>query len=74
MELKDFIKTSITEVCRAIEEANNELKDSDALINPAKVQINSEGSQVYGRESTKTIHEFQRVVQKIDFDVVVYAQ
>jgi len=74
MELKEFIKTSITEVCRAIEEANDELKDSDALINPGKVQINSEGSQAYGRESAKLMHESRRVVQKIDFDVAVYAQ
>jgi hypothetical protein len=74
MELKDFIKSSLVEICQAIEEANTELKDSDAIINPGCIQINSEGSQAYGRQSNKAIHEERKPVQKIDFDVAVYAQ
>ncbi len=74
MELKDFIKTSLTEICLAIDEANNELRDSEAVINPSSIQINSEDSQAYGRQSTKAIHEERKVVQKIDFNVAVYAQ
>jgi hypothetical protein len=74
MELKDFIKSSLIEICQAIEEANKELEDSEAIINPGCIQINSEGSQAYGRQSNKAIHEERKLVQKIDFDVAVYAQ
>ena len=74
MELKDFIKTSLTEICRAIEEANKELADSEAIINPGCIQINSDESQAYGRQSNKAVHEERKVVQKVDFDVAVYAQ
>jgi len=74
MELKEFIKSSLTEICRAIEEANKDLSDSEAVINPGCIQINSEGSQAYGRQSNKAIHEDNKVVQKVDFDVAVYAQ
>ncbi|WP_077753600.1 hypothetical protein [Shewanella psychrophila] len=74
MELKDFIKTSITEICFAIEEANKELADSEAIVNPGSIQVNSEESQAYGRQSTKAVHEERKLVQKIDFDIAVQAQ
>ena len=74
MELKDFITESLVQINLAIEESNEKLKDSTAIINPGKIQINSEESQAYGRESSKIIHQDKRVVQKVDFDVAVYAQ
>jgi hypothetical protein len=44
------------------------------VINPSGVQINSENSQAYGRETYKDDLKKFRVVHKIDFDVAVYAQ
>jgi len=74
MELKDFIKESLVQINLAIEESNEELKDSTAVVNPSGIQINSESSQAYGRESDKEIHQNTKVVHKVDFDVSVYAQ
>jgi hypothetical protein len=74
VELKDFIKESLVQINQAIEESNEALKDSDAIINPGCIQINSENSQAYGRQSYKAEHDELRVVQKVDFDVAVYAQ
>jgi ribosome-associated protein YbcJ (S4-like RNA binding protein) len=74
MELKEFIKESLVQINQAIEESNEELKDSEAIINPKGVQINSENSQAYGRQSYKSDHHDYKVVQKIDFDVAVYAE
>lgn len=74
MELKDFIKESLVQINKAIIESNNELKETTALINPSGVQINSENSQAYGRQSYKDDFKKFKVVHKIDFDVAVYAQ
>jgi hypothetical protein len=74
MELKEFIKESLIQISKAIEESNEELKDTDAAINPGCIQINSENSQAYGRQSYKAEHDELKVVHKIDFDVAVYAQ
>ncbi|MEJ1402550.1 MAG: hypothetical protein RPU61_03405 [Candidatus Sedimenticola sp. (ex Thyasira tokunagai)] len=74
MELKEFIKQSLVQINQAIEESNEELKNSAAVINPGCIQINSENSQAYGRQSSKAIHEDNKVVHKVGFDVAVYAQ
>lgn len=71
MQLKDFIKASLTEICLAIEEANDELKGSNAVINPKGVRVNSENSKSYGREDDAEKFEKNRVVHKVDFDVAV---
>ncbi len=74
MELKDFIKESLVQINLAIEESNEALKGSTAVINPGSVVINSENSQAYGRESMELRHKDAKVVQRVDFDVAVYAQ
>jgi hypothetical protein len=74
MELKDFIKASLVDINKAISESNKSLEGTDAIINPKGVQINTENSQAYGRQTYKEkLHEF-KAVHKIDFDVAVYAQ
>ena len=73
MELKDFIKVSLTEICKAIEEANEELASSSAVINPKGVRVNSENSKSYGREDEAEKFDKNRVVHKVDFDVAVNA-
>lgn len=71
MELKEFIKESLVQINLAIDESNEALKDSEAIINPAGVQINSDSSQAYGRQSPDTRHHENKVVHKVDFDVAV---
>ncbi|WP_415904026.1 hypothetical protein ACMXYW_10575 [Neptuniibacter sp. QD48_55] len=73
MDLKDFIKQSIVQVTEAIVESNAELKGTGAVVNPGKIQVNSDSSQAYGRESSKLVHD-SRVVHKLDFDVAVVAE
>ena len=74
MELKEFIKASLVDINKAISESNVELTGTGAIINPKGVQINSDNSQAYGRQSYKDdLHKF-KAVQKIEFDVAVYAQ
>ena len=73
MEIREFIKTSMVDICGAIEDSNAELKEqgSGAVVNPGAIVINSDSSQAYGRESSKVYHVDKRVVQKIDFDIAV---
>ncbi|MDQ7016543.1 MAG: hypothetical protein Q9N68_09235 [Gammaproteobacteria bacterium] len=71
MELKDFIRESFVQISKGIEEANDELKDTSALINPDNVYVNAENRQNYGRLSQNK--EYNRVVEVIEFDVAVTA-
>lgn len=73
MDLKEFIKQSVIQVTEAIMESNEELNDKGAIVNPGKIQVNSDSSQAYGRESSKIVHQ-SRIVQKLDFDVAVVVQ
>lgn len=73
MELKEFIKKSIVQVTEAIIESNDELREKDAVVNPGKIQVNSEESQAYGRASQLAKHH-TRIVQKLDFDIAVTVQ
>jgi hypothetical protein len=76
MELKEFIKASLVQINEAIQESNDQLRDLKicGIVNPVGVQINSENSQVYGRQSNRQEHLDRKVVHKIDFDVAVHAQ
>jgi hypothetical protein len=40
MELKDFIKNTISSISLAISESQEELKDKDVIINPEKIEHN----------------------------------
>ena len=75
MDLKDFVKTSIVQIAEGIEEANNALSESTAMVNPMNVLANSESAQAYGR--TRTPSETKpgsRIVEKVEFDVSVVAE
>ena len=76
MELKEFIKLSLLEICGAIKESNEELKKEqiNATVNPFGVQVNSQNSQAYARYSANPEHADLRVVHKVDFDVSVVSQ
>ena len=75
MDLKDFVKESLVQISRGIEEANEELKDTGALINPLQITTHSEGAQSYGRTGQpRSAHENSRIVEKVEFDVAVLAE
>tara|TARA_R110001606_G_scaffold396782_1_gene571574 strand:+ start:1335 stop:1691 length:357 start_codon:yes stop_codon:yes gene_type:complete len=71
MELKDFIRETFVQISKGIEEANQELKDSSAIINPNNVYVNSDARQNYGRlDESKN---YDRIVESVTFDVAVSA-
>lgn len=77
MELKDFIKESVVQIAQAIDEANEALSSTGAMVNPLNIKANSESAKAYGRTSMKNIVSGQvgsRVVEKIEFDVAVSAE
>ncbi|GJH39838.1 hypothetical protein RCZ04_03880 [Capnocytophaga sp. HP1101] len=61
LSLSEFVKNAIIEVSKGIDDAIEELKDSDVLVNPTlhmgKVHIDKKG--------------YERQVQSIDFDLIV---
>jgi hypothetical protein len=71
MNLKEFIKETITEISNAITECNTELSDAGAIINPRHVHCSSTSDKVYGYLAEKK--EKLRPVHVIHFDVAVTA-
>lgn len=74
MELKDFVKETIVQIAKGIEEASTELSDSDVMVNPIYVTMHSENAQSYGRTTTHTDADEEahsRVIQKLEFDIAV---
>lgn len=75
MDLKDFVKESLVQISKGIVEANLELQEVGAIINPLHVIVNSDNSQAYGRTGTsQSYHKNSRVVEKVEFDVAVVAE
>jgi hypothetical protein len=77
MDLKDFVKESIVQIAKGIEEANSELSESQAMVNPLYIRANSENAQVYGRTMQRDdgyAEPDSKVVEKVSFDVAVVAE
>jgi hypothetical protein len=78
MELKDFVKESLVQISKGVEEANVELSESDAMVNPLHVAMHSENAQSYGRTKKRDPGNLNepdsRVIQKVDFDVAVVVE
>ena len=77
MDLKDFVKESIVQIAKGIEEANAELLEADAMVNPIYVTMHSDNAQSYGRTKKRDPgfgEPDSRVVQKVEFDVAVVAE
>lgn len=72
MELKDFIKHSLVQITKGIQEVNEELEDTDVKINPKNVYVNAKARQDYGRlmENKETVP----VVELVEYDVAVFAE
>lgn len=73
MELQDFIASTLVQIARGIKNAEDQLEDSKAIVNPRNVQaLKEKESAVYGYLDTQ--NQIFKVVQKIDFDVAVTAE
>lgn len=74
MDLQTFIRETLVQIARGIEEASEELKESGALINPENVaNANQQGSVVYGQIVPKRDAIMRRHVHSVTFDVAVAA-
>jgi hypothetical protein len=67
MDLKDFIKNTITSISEAILESQNELSEKGVIINPEKVEIGKNGEKLLRSDGW-------RYVQNLEFDILVAAE
>lgn len=74
MDLATFIRESLVQIARGIEEANSALVDTTAKVNPRGIVPSPKGdSKFYGYLSENNDEKYMRVVQEIGFDVAVHA-
>tara|TARA_R110001583_G_scaffold148598_1_gene300496 strand:+ start:287 stop:670 length:384 start_codon:yes stop_codon:yes gene_type:complete len=66
MELKEFIKTTLTQISQGIIEAQEEINGSDMIINPAGLATNASGQKYLRTDGW-------RYVQNIEINVGVTA-
>jgi hypothetical protein len=71
MELKDFIKSSITSIIESIEELNEELKDKGVIVAPRDGGILINGSPVNPIFTTKLKEGRNELIYNIDFSLSV---
>ncbi len=64
MDLKDFIKNTISSISEAIVESQNELKEKGVIVNPEKTEIGKTGEKLLRSDGW-------RYVQNLEFDILV---
>lgn len=76
MNLQNFVTESIVQIVRGIEAASEALKDSTAVVSPKNVQpSDTERTHLFGYLIEPESHStYRTAVQRIDFDVAVYAE
>jgi hypothetical protein len=75
MDLKEFVKLSLVQISEGIEDANNELKNIDAMVNPLNISEYPDSSQIYARtENREDVRQTSRIVEKVEFNVAVIVE
>jgi len=64
MDLKDFIKNTISSISEAILESQEDLKNKGVIINPEKTEVGKTGEKLLRSDGW-------RYVQNLDFDVLI---
>ncbi len=72
MELKEFIKETLVQITQGIEDANKDLKNSSAQVNPKNVMTYTRGDHFVMRLDVDKEHK--NFVDFIEFDVVACAK
>ena len=67
MDLKDYIKNTITAISEAIIESQEEFKSKGVIVNPEKVEIGKNGEKLLRSDGW-------RYVQNLEFDILVSAE
>lgn len=74
MDLATFIRESLVQIARGIDEANTALEGTTAKVNPRGIVPSPKGdTKFYGYLNESNEKEWRRVVQEIEFDVAVHA-
>ena len=64
MDLKDFIKSTISSISIAILESQEELKEKGVIVNPEKTEIGKTGEKLLRSDGW-------RYIQNLEFDILV---
>lgn len=59
MELKEFIKTTLTQISQGITEAQDELEGNDMIVNPAGLASNSNGEKYLRTDGWRYVQEIE---------------
>lgn len=73
MDLKEFIRESLVQIARGIQEANDALKDTDAIVNPNGIQAYPTEAKAYGRIDPR-FKDTDSLVHLVSFDVALHAE
>ena len=73
MDHQTFIRETLVQIAKGIEEAAEELRESGAIINPENVSPSVQGSPVYGQIIPRNTTTMRRYVQSVTFDVAIAA-
>lgn len=72
MDLKDFIRGSLSQIVQGIIEANEAIEEKDAAVNPANVEPNQKSDGPYGwLQKPSSAMYYNRAVESVNFDLVV---
>ena len=72
MDLKDFIKITITDISSAISECNKEFAENGTIVNPRNVSLKPKGNgDTYGMLNQAEPDGNMRPVHLINFDIAV---
>ena len=75
MNLQTFVTESIVQVVRGIEAASDALKDSTAVVSPKNVRpTDTQRDCIFGYLEPHSQGMERIAVQRLDFDVAVYAE
>jgi hypothetical protein len=64
MDLKDFIKSTISSISNAIIESQLELNDKGVIVNPEKLEVGKNGDKLLRSDGW-------RYIQNLDFEILV---
>jgi hypothetical protein len=70
MDLKDFIKNSLSQIAEGIMEASETLSNTDAEVNPASITVPNKNFKYYARTNNQN-ENTDRVVEIVEFDVAI---
>jgi hypothetical protein len=75
MNFQNFVTESIVQIVRGIEAASDTLKDSTAVVSPKNVRpTDTQREYLFGYREPDSQGTHPTAVQRIDFDVAVYAE